>query len=235
MFTLSAKLRKIKPRISPSPLIILVRHGEAEHLVSNLTGGWTDTSLTENGRLQAKAVAEWLHEELHGKKLNLYCSDLKRAKETAEPIAEVLGLSPGYYIELREKNNGKAAGLTVEEAEKYFTEPPSNKFPLDWLPYEGGETWRQFYARVCGFMDELFPSINDTSIIVSHGGTIHMMVSWWLKLSPESMNDVFFNVETTGVTVLHKPPTGEHLIDRLNDTSHLAKHKVGAPFPLYET
>lgn len=113
-------------------------------MVSDLTGGWTDTSLTKNGKNQAKAVAKWLYEELGGQKLNLYCSDLKRAKQTAEPIAESMDLNPTYHIELRERDNGKAAGLTVEKAKVYYNEPPS-VLKLDWLPYDGGETWRQFY------------------------------------------------------------------------------------------
>ena len=34
----------------------MIRHGEAEHLVTDLIGGWTDTKLTERGRLQAEAL-----------------------------------------------------------------------------------------------------------------------------------------------------------------------------------
>jgi len=36
--------------------LILVRHGEAGHLVSDLTGGWTDSSLTERGKRQAERL-----------------------------------------------------------------------------------------------------------------------------------------------------------------------------------
>ncbi|MFB6367225.1 phosphoglycerate mutase family protein [Paenibacillus elgii] len=32
----------------------LIRHGEAEHLLKGVVGGWSDTPLTENGRVQAK-------------------------------------------------------------------------------------------------------------------------------------------------------------------------------------
>jgi probable phosphoglycerate mutase len=203
-------------------------------MVSELTGGWTDTALTENGKNQALAVAKWLADELYGQKLNLYCSDLKRARQTAEPIVESLDLKPSYHIELREKNNGKAAGLTVDEARLYFNEPPP-ELHLDWLPYDGGETWREFYTRVCDFMNRVYPTIKDSSIFVCHGGSIHMIVSWWLMLEPESMNKVFFDMDPTGVTVLYKAMYGNHLLERLNDTSHLAENCVKNPFPIRET
>lgn len=39
-------------------MIILVRHGEATHHTAHLTGGWTDSDLTEKGRQQIRACAE---------------------------------------------------------------------------------------------------------------------------------------------------------------------------------
>jgi len=45
--------------------LILVRHAEAEHLVSDLTGGWPDSSLTNRGRRQAERLGlgetPWCH------------------------------------------------------------------------------------------------------------------------------------------------------------------------------
>lgn len=38
-------------------MIILVRHGEATHHTQRLTGGWTDSQLTDKGRAQIKAAA----------------------------------------------------------------------------------------------------------------------------------------------------------------------------------
>lgn len=203
-------------------------------MVSNLTGGWTDTVLTENGENQAKAVSQWLCEELGEPKLNLYCSDLKRARQTADPIVKALDLNPSYHVELREKGNGKARGLTVEEADVYFKSPPPIP-ELDWVTYEGGETWRQFYQRVSDFMDRVYPTIMDSSIFVCHGGTIHMIVSWWLGLIPDVMNKVFFDMDPTGVTILHRAVYGVNSLERLNDTSHLAENGVKNPFPVYET
>lgn len=222
-------LPDIDPRASFSPLLILVRHGEAQHMVTDLTGGWTDTDLTENGRRQAEAVAERLSIELDGQKSILYSSSLKRAVQTAEPISRKLGLSFTRHDRLRELNNGIAAGLTQEEAKKHYNDTP--KISLDWHPYPESESWREFYQRVSSFMESTLRSFNETPVFVSHGGTIHMITSWWLGLKPEHMNDVFFSSAPTGVTILHIDRLGNKVLERLNDTSHLTIKGARNPFP----
>ena len=66
-------------------MIILVRHGEATHHTQHLTGGWTDSDLTEAGRSQLEALAEKLALDFKGRseKFRILASDLKRAAESA--------------------------------------------------------------------------------------------------------------------------------------------------------
>ena len=40
--------------------IILIQHCQSEHHVNNMSGGWTDTPLTELGRKQAEMIGEKL-------------------------------------------------------------------------------------------------------------------------------------------------------------------------------
>ena len=70
-------------------MIILVRHGEATHHTQHLTGGWTDSDLTEAGRRQLEALAEKLALDFKGRseKFRILASDLKRAAESAAIIA----------------------------------------------------------------------------------------------------------------------------------------------------
>ena len=76
-------------------MIILVRHGEATHHTQHLTGGWTDSDLTEAGRGQLRALADKLAHDFNGKrdKFRILTSDLKRAVESAEIIAAKLGMA----------------------------------------------------------------------------------------------------------------------------------------------
>ena len=75
-------------------MIILVRHGEATHHTQHLTGGWTDSDLTEAGRSQLEALAEKLALDFKGRseKFRILASDLKRAAESAAIIAVRLNM-----------------------------------------------------------------------------------------------------------------------------------------------
>ena len=99
-------------------MIILVRHGEATHHTQHLTGGWTDSDLTEAGRSQLEALAEKLALDFKGRseKFRILASDLKRAAESAAIIAARLHMDGKVekHAFLREKNNGLAAKLQSE-------------------------------------------------------------------------------------------------------------------------
>ncbi|NJN44667.1 MAG: histidine phosphatase family protein, partial [Anaerolineae bacterium] len=71
--------------------ITLLRHAESEGNVKNLFIGQDDTPLTDNGRLQAQALAtRWANE---GVKFDrIIASPLSRALNTAEIVAAKLGL-----------------------------------------------------------------------------------------------------------------------------------------------
>lgn len=209
--------------------IIIVRHGEAEHNVGDLTGGWTESSLTPLGERQAAAVAERLGRELKGIEVRLLSSDLRRARQTAEKIAEALGAEAEYRADLREFNNGVAANKRREEVQELYVEPGDSL--LDWQPYPGAETWRRFHLRVASYMDRVVESHDRPCLVVCHGGTVVQIVSWWLMLPTETLNLVNFHSYPTGVTVLTETKWGERRLDRLNDTSHLRDMGGVEPIP----
>jgi broad specificity phosphatase PhoE len=92
--------------------LLLVRHGETDWNADGRLQGHTDRSLNDYGRRQAQQLAEALGAE----KLDaIYSSDLARARETAEIVAERLGLSVVLDPDLREKDWGTWEGLTSTE------------------------------------------------------------------------------------------------------------------------
>jgi broad specificity phosphatase PhoE len=184
-----------------------------------MTGGWTDTGLTDLGRRQAACLAARLKQELEGTSVRLVCSDLKRALQTAEVIGREIGVIPQLIPEIREFNNGIAAGMLREEADKIrreLTEPF-----IDWQPYPEAETWRQFYWRVAGCMGRLIEDQGSLLLVVTHGGTLVNIVAWWLRLDDEMLSKVSFNAHPTSISVLGVNQWGEHVLERLNDTAHL--------------
>ena len=87
--------------------IITVQHTQSIHHTNGMVGSWTDWDLTELGKIQADHIGKKLNDELAGKKVALYSSNLKRAMQTAEEIAKYLGIEPIFRQELRERNLGK--------------------------------------------------------------------------------------------------------------------------------
>jgi broad specificity phosphatase PhoE len=198
--------------------IILARHAQSIHHVSDLTGGWTDTNLTDLGRRQATRLAERLKDELAGRACRHYCSELKRAAQTAQIIARVTGIDPTYDPGLKEYNNGLAAGKSRQEADQMMA--PMTEPRVDWRPYPQSETWREFYRRVSECMGHLTRDPTPL-LLVTHGGSIIVIISWWLHLDLDQLAQVSFTTEPASLSVLRTNRWNEHVLERLNDTVHL--------------
>lgn len=196
--------------------LICVRHGQSEYMVTGLTGGWTDTPLTERGRKQA-----WLtgHKLVYvkGTPFQFYSSDLLRASQTADIIGEILSKPPILVKDLREHNNGIARNLTREEAEKIrcpITDPI-----MDWIPYPDAESWRMLHDRVVKFMDTIQKC--DTVLLVAHSMVIVSVIHWWLEFTEDIITRVSFDIDVCSITRLRINKWGEKTISKLNDSAHL--------------
>ena len=72
-------------------IVHLVRHGEVENPKGVIYGRIPGFGLSEDGRMMAKAAADYLAER---DVVAIFTSPLERAKETAEPLAERFSLEP---------------------------------------------------------------------------------------------------------------------------------------------
>ena len=139
----------------------LVRHGESAWNAAGLLQGSTPAvGLTARGRAQARDAARALRGTSAERILT---SPQRRAEETAEILADLLGLPLGMCPELREQSHGVWEGR-----------PAAPYAPLlaaagpDWAP-PGGETFRALCARVRG--------IDLTgAVVVTHGETIRALL-----------------------------------------------------------
>jgi probable phosphoglycerate mutase len=218
----------MKGAAMPPRSLILVRHGESEHHIRGLTGGWTDTPMTPTGLAQAQRAAERLAKELDGVPVTIYSSDLVRASQTAEAIGTALGVTPVFDARLREHNNGECANLTHEEAFARYPNVYGQSLPLDEAAYPGAETARDLFDRAGAFINSLQED-GTTPIAVSHGGTIVCLVGQWLGLTAETLEPMGFEALPTCITVLRRMTpfrdtsgTSWPVVERLNDISHLA-------------
>lgn len=152
--------------------ILIARHGESDWNRDRRWQGHADRPLTERGREQSRALAERLaHIELGG----IYASDLRRARETAEAVAERLGLDMQIEPALREVDVGSWSGLTREEAEQRF--PEGFRRWRSGLPgWDDGETYEAMAKRVLDAVQRIADEHEGGRVlIVSHGGPIRAL------------------------------------------------------------
>lgn len=145
-------------------LIGFVRHGITDWNVEQRTQGITDIPLNETGRSQARQLAKRLSSERWD---IIYASDLSRAKETADIVAQELGLTVLTDTRLRERNYGEAEATSLEERITRWGE--------DWeISPKGLETEEDVSDRLIDFLNDILEQHDpDTRIlIVSHGALI---------------------------------------------------------------
>jgi 2,3-bisphosphoglycerate-dependent phosphoglycerate mutase len=135
--------------------LLLVRHGETDWNAAGRLQGHTDQPLSDYGRAQARRLAE----ELAGEQFDaIYASDLARASETAEIVAERLHLPVDLDPDLREKNWGTWEGLTSEE--RLEVEPD-------------GESTEQHQRRVLAALGRIAAKHpHGRVLVVTHGGSM---------------------------------------------------------------
>ena len=155
--------------------LFFVRHGKDDE---NYRGGWSSLGLVPEGVEQAKQLASYLGEkkdEFGIKKI--LSSDLSRAKETADIIAEVLDLPVITDEELREADNGELAGMPNAEAlEKYPGLFWSTLKPDECYP--GGESPMQFFSRIKSWFEAFLNMCREGEgnvLVVTHGGVINVV------------------------------------------------------------
>ena len=199
--------------------IIIVRHGQAEHNLKGLTGGWTNLPLTETGKDQAYHTGKRLFEILNEKKYDFYSSDLIRASETAEIIGKVIYKQPTLSRELRDLNNGDAANCSKEEANKL--QLPIKEPLIDWVPYPNAESWLMMHKRIALFMTDLDNFNSDTILLISHANPICSIIHWWLELTEDFISRISFEIDYCSIAKLTINKWSEKTISKLNDTSHL--------------
>jgi probable phosphoglycerate mutase len=162
--------------------LLIVRHGETQ---ANLDGRWQghgDSPLTERGTAQAQAIARRLRACSFDA---LYSSDLGRAHQTAQVIAERTGHAILLDPCLRERHLGIFQGLTKagiaarypEEWHAYRIEGPDYVIP-------GGESARQCFQRAIARLEAIAHSHPGQSVVVvTHGGVLNGLFRHALRLS----------------------------------------------------
>lgn len=204
--------------------IIAVRHGETAWNVGGRIQGQLDIPLNDKGRWQAQRLGRTL--AAREPMAALYCSDLLRAWDTAQSIADCTGLAAITEPALRERAFGSFEGKTFTELEAAWPEQTARwrQRDPDWAP-PGGESLAAVRMRVLEVVDMLAARhAGEQIVLVSHGGIMDALYragagldmraprTW--ELGNASINRLLWTPE--GMTVVGWSDTA-HLEDEWTD------------------
>lgn len=148
--------------------LYLVRHGQTDFNLGNVTQGVSDIPLNETGKAQARELAQ----KLKGKKFDAYyVSPLTRARQTAEIITDG---EADFVVEdlLKERNFGDLEGKKVDWSE--IGDIFDRRINLN---SHGMESIKDLLARAKKFLDKLKSEHGDSEeiLVVAHGGLLRAL------------------------------------------------------------
>jgi len=203
--------------MSPPPrsLLTLVRHGQTSANLESVWHGSSDTPLTEVGTRQAARVAGFLGSRFADATV-VYSSPLRRARHTAEPIAERLGVEVRIEDDLSEYDIGAWEGKTFRELHEVHRLWEHIRSDPDFAPH-GGESPRRVIDRLTGCLRRIHDRHRGERVVaVTHGGALAMALGELLEPGAGAWTRLMTNC---GVSELALEPEPELL--SFNLRSHL--------------
>ena len=210
--------------------LILIRHGLPLR-VENRDGRPADPPLSEEGQRQAEQLSEWLREERQAEQLSewlreepldaIYASPLRRARETAEPLARVQGHSIEIEPGVVELDHLSSTYVPLEEIKAAD--------PQAWLALVTGGLYAEvdlpgFRRNVAETLERIIAAHRGARIAgVCHGGVINSWAGHVLGIEEPFF---FFDPGYTSVNRFLAASSGERSVVSLNETAHLRSHST---------
>ncbi len=172
--------------------ITFIRHAEKESVGE-------DPALTRKGIKQAKLLAKRLKKEKFDE---FYCSDLIRAKQTAQIVSKKIKMEP-----------------KIEKSLNEFEINTVKKDKRSWSEEE-----KKHYKNFISFLDRLTknPNRKKRILIIAHGLTNRLIASHFLEIS--SHKTVRFRTRETGINSIYWVEKFKNWRMRCwNDNSHIPK------------
>lgn len=205
--------------------IYMIRHGQSYVNLPDWEGGNTDAPLTALGRQQAEALAAFFPQRL-ARVDGIYASTMRRARETAEPLAAAYRLNIDYDTRVREIGNNRLDHSAWPEAalpNQYVDFWASARPFAPVMVAENAESLMHFRTRVGVFIEELaVHHRGQTIIIVCHGGVIEAAFQHIFNVGPWQNCEVWCS--NTGITHFERVEHADRETWRLhshNRTDHL--------------
>jgi 2,3-bisphosphoglycerate-dependent phosphoglycerate mutase len=185
--------------------LLLIRHALPLRVDEGSVEGPADPALADVGREQAQAVAEWLAaEEIDA----IWCSPMRRARETAAPLAARLGLD-----------------ITIDDGIAEYDREALSYIPVEELKAANDPRWYQVPEQPQHFQGVVVEAIEriveahpaQRVAVVCHGGVINVYAGHVLGID----DPLFFLPGYTSISRVLAASSGERSIASLNETGHL--------------
>ncbi|MFC7405572.1 histidine phosphatase family protein [Georgenia alba] len=184
--------------------VVLWRHGQTEFNAAGRLQGQSDIRLNDAGHRQADLAATALATLEPSR---IITSDLVRATQTAQALAERTGVRPTVDVRLRERGFGRWEGLTQAEIQESWPEAF-----VQWRHGQepegiGAETRTACGTRVAAAVEEVSAQMDpeEVLVVVSHGAAITLGQTILLGLDPAQWFGIS-GLENCGWALMHPNP-----------------------------
>ena len=207
-----------------SLMLYMLRHGETTFSLTRGFCGALDVDLTEYGHQMAQAFA---NEYKSLKWEAIYCSPMKRARDTATPLSEAVGLPLQIREGIRECNYGDWEGKSKDEVRDQFpddyvdwmTEPA-------WNSPSNGETAVSVRNRAMSVIAEIEKNHPDGNVLlVAHRTTLRIVLCSLLGIDLGRYRDRM-EYPAASLSVVSFEKYGP-LLERMGDRAYMPKDLRG--------
>lgn len=202
--------------------IIMVRHGQSLANAQSRFAGHSDFDLSELGKKQAEAAAEYLCKK---EKVDvIYASDLLRAHNTALPFSKAYSLPINDTEELREIFAGEWEGRTTDELFEIYGDDFRvwrGDFPK--ARCTGGESVAELYDRIVPAVMRLAEQNDGKCILLAtHATPVRAIEANARELGKERIGDIPF-VKNASINIFEYEkgvitPVVTNLIEHLDES-----------------
>ncbi len=192
--------------------LLLIRHAVNDVMKSKRLAGWMpDVHINDEGRQQAQALAERLR---HLPITAIYSSPLERTRETAEPLAQALGLDIYVRDNLGEVQYGEWTGQSLDDLSKLDEWKIVQRYPSG-MRFPGGEAMRDMQHRIVNELDAITQKHpRDIVAVFSHADVIKAALAHYLGMHLDLFQRIM--IEPTSVSVIGLSKYGPAVV-RVND------------------
>lgn len=195
--------------------LLVIRHAEPVRIDAHETAGApADPGLTPRGRDQAVRLAAWLAAEGVD---HVVSSSLRRATETAAPLAAALGLEVETVEALQEYDAHADSYIPIEEMRSEDPDRWQAMVEGRWEDF-GGEPPEQFRARIGTCLDAVIDAHPGRRVAaICHGGVINVYLGALLGID----RHLWFDPAYTSISRVRAARSGPRSVASVNETGHL--------------